>query len=249
MQVCEQKPETFLQSTLNALIESVGTLLHPSALEDVIRRFGIQVGRQALERYQLVTRRRSPYSKKDYADCLAGLNELWGWRCDIVEETGSSLAIHIPVCPFGARAKHARHLCALTSGVLGGIAAEQFGYAKVCMGLDDGVSRRCLVKVYIRRTEESDASAGTVYSQENDSLNGNLATRAFGSAPLSRLSRREWEVLKQIGEGLSDKEVAASLNLSVRTAANHAARIRDKLGLSNRAGLIRFALRHHLSDP
>lgn len=248
MQVCEQKPDTFLQSTLNALIESVGTLLHPSALEEVIRRFGIQVGRQALERCQLVTRRRPPYSKRDYADCLAGLHELWGWQCDIVEETGSSLTIHIPACPFGARAKSALHLCALTSGVLGGIAAEQFGYAKVCMGQDGGAARRCLVKVYIRRTEESDATAGTVYPLERESSNGRLTARALGSAPLSRLSRREWEVLKRIGEGLSDKEVAASLNLSVRTAANHAARIREKLGLSNRAGLIRFALRHHVSD-
>ncbi|MBI5855016.1 MAG: response regulator transcription factor [Nitrospirae bacterium] len=248
VQVCEHKPETFLQSTLNALIESVGTLLHPSALEDVVRRFGIQVGRQALERYQLVTRRRPPYSKKDYAQCLEGLNELWGWRCDMVEETGNSLTIHIPVCPFGARAKHALQLCALTSGVLGGIAAEQFGYAKVCMGQDGGAARLCLVKVYIRRTEESDATAGTVYPQGNESLNGHLTTREFSTVPPDRLSRREWEVLKQIGEGLSDKDVAASLNLSVRTAANHAARIRDKLGLSNRAGLIRFALRHHLSD-
>jgi DNA-binding CsgD family transcriptional regulator len=248
MQVCEQKPETLLQSTLNALIESVGTLLHPSALEDVIRRFGIQVGRQALERYQLVTRRRPPYSKKDFADCLAGLNELWGWRCEIVEETGSALTIHIPACPFGARAKHAKHLCALTSGVLGGIAAEQFGYAKVCMGQDGGVSRRCLVRVFIRRTDESDAAAGTVYPQGNGLLNGHVPTKDLRTVPPDRLSRREWEVLRLISEGLSDKEVAASLNLSTRTAANHAARIREKLGLPNRAGLIRFALRHHVSD-
>jgi DNA-binding NarL/FixJ family response regulator len=116
------------------------------------------------------------------------------------------------------------------------------------MGQGGGVSRRCLVTVYIRRTEESDAKPGTVYPYENGSLNGHMTTREPRSAALNRLSSREWDVLKRIGEGLSDKEVAASLNLSVRTAANHAARIREKLGLSNRAGLIRFALRHHVSD-
>ena len=44
-------------------------------------------------------------------------------------------------------------------------------------------------------------------------------------------------------------EIAENLGISVRTAENHVARLRGKLGVDSRGSLIRLALRHGLTDP
>jgi DNA-binding NarL/FixJ family response regulator len=58
------------------------------------------------------------------------------------------------------------------------------------------------------------------------------------------LTDREKQVLKLVAEGRSNKEVAALLNISVKTAMSHREHIMVKLHLHNRTELIRFALRH-----
>ncbi|XUL94022.1 response regulator transcription factor [Streptomyces galilaeus] len=49
------------------------------------------------------------------------------------------------------------------------------------------------------------------------------------------LSRREWEVAELVAKGHTNKEIAASLVVSTRTAEGHVRRILDKLGLLSRA--------------
>lgn len=63
---------------------------------------------------------------------------------------------------------------------------------------------------------------------------------------LGRLSDREKEVLKHIAEGKTGREIAAILYLSPNTVERHRANIMDKLGLHNRAELIKFAIRKGL---
>lgn len=55
------------------------------------------------------------------------------------------------------------------------------------------------------------------------------------------LSRRELEVLKLIGRGHTNAEIANQLYLSVRTVESHRARIQQKLGRSGRAELVAHA--------
>jgi DNA-binding CsgD family transcriptional regulator/RimJ/RimL family protein N-acetyltransferase len=52
------------------------------------------------------------------------------------------------------------------------------------------------------------------------------------------LSPREIEVIELIAEGLTDKEIAARLNITARTVAEHITNIRLKLGASNRAAAV-----------
>ena len=56
------------------------------------------------------------------------------------------------------------------------------------------------------------------------------------------LSDREREVLKLLALGQTNQEIAAMLFISVRTAETHRAHIMQKLQLSNRAELVRYAL-------
>jgi DNA-binding NarL/FixJ family response regulator len=65
----------------------------------------------------------------------------------------------------------------------------------------------------------------------------------------ANLSSREREVLLLIAEGLSTKEIAASLSLSVRTIDSHRATVMDKLGIHKVSGLVRYAIREGLLNP
>lgn len=57
------------------------------------------------------------------------------------------------------------------------------------------------------------------------------------------LSTREREVLKLIAEGISNKEIADLLSISVRTVENHRANIMRKLNLKTTAHLTKYAIR------
>ncbi len=64
--------------------------------------------------------------------------------------------------------------------------------------------------------------------------------------PYGALSPREREVLHLVVEGLTTKEVASRLNITVKTAENHRCRVLDKLGVRNSAELVRYAMRKRL---
>lgn len=60
------------------------------------------------------------------------------------------------------------------------------------------------------------------------------------------LSAREFEVLRMLGEGRTVSEIAAVLNLNVKTVSTYRTRVLEKLGLHNTAEIIRYALQHGL---
>lgn len=56
------------------------------------------------------------------------------------------------------------------------------------------------------------------------------------------LTEAEWRVAEELAKGLSNKEIAAHLYLSIRTVENHVSRILGKKGLSNRVEIARLVL-------
>ncbi|HWD70323.1 MAG TPA: response regulator transcription factor [Solirubrobacteraceae bacterium] len=60
--------------------------------------------------------------------------------------------------------------------------------------------------------------------------------------PPDGLSDRELEILRLIALGFTNSQVAEELFLSVRTVETHRAHIQQKLGLTDRAELVRYAL-------
>jgi DNA-binding NarL/FixJ family response regulator len=63
-------------------------------------------------------------------------------------------------------------------------------------------------------------------------------------ANIQHLTLREMEVLKALGRGLSNKEIAQSLYISVDTERSHMMSILSKLGVSSRLQALVFAVRH-----
>jgi two-component system response regulator NreC len=84
---------------------------------------------------------------------------------------------------------------------------------------------RSLVNDFLRRADGA---------QEQESLGG--------------LSDRERQVLRMIAEGVSNREIAEALVLSVKTVERHRANIMEKLGLHNRTALVKYAIRKGLVD-
>lgn len=62
------------------------------------------------------------------------------------------------------------------------------------------------------------------------------------------LTDAEWRVAEAVARGLSNKEIAAELNLSLRTVEGHISRILDKKNLSNRVELALHVREHKQHD-
>ncbi|GAA6182097.1 MULTISPECIES: response regulator transcription factor [unclassified Shimia] len=65
-----------------------------------------------------------------------------------------------------------------------------------------------------------------------------------GGSDREPLTSREQTVLLQLAQGKSNKDVANTLNISVRTVETHRKNIKRKLGISSTAGLTRYAMEH-----
>jgi two-component system response regulator NreC len=88
------------------------------------------------------------------------------------------------------------------------------------------------------------AAAGESYL--NPRLGAKIAATPPG--PPDGLSTREAEVLRMVALGHTNAQIAQSLYLSVRTVESHRAHIQQKLRLSDRAELVRYALEHGLLE-
>ena len=60
------------------------------------------------------------------------------------------------------------------------------------------------------------------------------------------LTPRQREVLRLLAQGKRMKEIAADLNISVRTVENHKAQLLQVLSLGSTADLVRFAIKQHI---
>jgi DNA-binding NarL/FixJ family response regulator len=88
--------------------------------------------------------------------------------------------------------------------------------------------------------------AGEVYVSEG--MAAKMVSKLVGggartaSLPADRLSDRELEVFRMIGEGFGTREMAEKLHLSIKTVETYRAHIKDKLGLQDANELLRTAI-------
>ena len=77
---------------------------------------------------------------------------------------------------------------------------------------------------------------------------------AYGLRPMSDapphtlLSDREYQVFMMLVQGKGLTEIAADLNLSVKTVSTHKTRIQEKMNADNLSVLIKYAIKHDLLD-
>jgi DNA-binding NarL/FixJ family response regulator len=79
------------------------------------------------------------------------------------------------------------------------------------------------------------------------SLKGSLQPKAE-AAKIASLSSRERAVIRLVGEGLSNQQIAQCLALSETTVRRHLTALCRKLGVAERLDLILYAYRHGLAQ-
>ena len=124
---------------------------------------------------------------------------------------------------------------------------EERGYVSRLLraGASGYVLKRTASSELVRAIRE--LAAGRTYI--DPSLTASLLTPTRGARSavadgerIKDLSTRETEVLRLLALGYSNKEIAASLEISVKTVETHRANAMEKLGLRNRVALVRFAM-------
>ena len=77
-------------------------------------------------------------------------------------------------------------------------------------------------------------------------LNNRLVTRDVDKDKIDSLTSRELEVLIQVANGMFNKEIATSLNISERTVKNHISNIFKKIDVSDRTQAAVFAIKNDI---
>ncbi len=84
-----------------------------------------------------------------------------------------------------------------------------------------------------------------------------LVTRMSGTAPAaapeprpasSRLTPREWAVLRLLAKGMRNQQIAAEMGLSMRSIGNHLAKIYNKLHIHGRSEAVLYAIRSGIAQ-
>lgn len=90
--------------------------------------------------------------------------------------------------------------------------------------------------------------SGKTYIQPSmiPELNSRLANRDVEKEKIESLTKREKEVLIQVANGMSNKEIANNLDISERTVKNHISNIFKKIDVSDRTQAAVFAIKNDI---
>ncbi len=86
------------------------------------------------------------------------------------------------------------------------------------------------------------AASDTMASTEQNDKTPSVRAPSYPAG----LTTREVEVLRLVGQGLTDIQIAEQLIVSPRTITTHLTSIYNKLGVNSRAAATRFAVEHRL---
>ncbi len=77
---------------------------------------------------------------------------------------------------------------------------------------------------------------------------GKTRSGPVSQSRLSKLTRREFEVLRYIASGMAQKKIAATMSVSAKTVDNHCTNLMNKLDIHDRVELTRFAIREGIAQ-
>jgi DNA-binding NarL/FixJ family response regulator len=92
------------------------------------------------------------------------------------------------------------------------------------------------------------AMAGRVYLSQHITGDVLRTIAAWANQGERQLTTRQREVLQLIAQGKRMKEIAADLNISVRTVEGHKSQLLVALGVKSTADLVKFAVKHGLTS-
>lgn len=193
-----------------------------------IVRFGIQSALMQLPGYEIIGQAETVQEALDMAERgqpdLITLDLLLNGRMEIsLIPRLKAICPHVRILAFTMSAEEI-----FAQGVLHAGAA---GYLMKSDGLEE--LQRAVQRI----------SAGKIYISER--LNSWLlasAAKGRSEGALARLSHREMEIFQRLGEGMTTREIAQEMNLSVKTVATHRDNLKIKLNAATSAELVQKAV-------
>jgi DNA-binding NarL/FixJ family response regulator len=127
--------------------------------------------------------------------------------------------------------------------------SEQFLFESLRAGASGYVLKSDADQDIVDAVRKTMRGQSFLYPSAISTLVRDLVERRSSEDEFEILTPRELQVLKLIAEGYTSKEIAQELVISVKTVERHRQNILDKLGMSDRVELTRYAIRRGLIQP
>lgn len=112
----------------------------------------------------------------------------------------------------------------------------------LAVGANGYITKNNAAKVLVEAVQKVAAGATWIDPKVSHAIDAKKF--AGKSALLDMLSPREFQIFCKFAEGKSTQDIAHELSLSIKTVANYQTQIKEKLGISSTAELIKLALAH-----
>lgn len=155
-------PVDFLQTFVIELMDACEAAGVTQA-EQLIERIARSAGRFFEEAFRAEYGFDQALDRERYADLIIGLKNKIGGNFSLLSSAADCIRVANTRCPFGEGVRNSPKLCRMTSSVFGGIAARNFGYAKVVLEKRIALHHEgCEVAIYLDREAARDR-AGIEY--------------------------------------------------------------------------------------
>jgi transcriptional regulator with PAS, ATPase and Fis domain len=140
-------PSVFLQAFLNEVMR-VCDQHGLNRRDELIEHIGLNASESFESAYRYEFGLAAPLNAEQYADFIIAIKNRIGGNFSLDSSDKDCIRVVNTRCPFGERVKNFPELCHMTSSVFGGIAARNFGYAKVELrkriATHDGMCEVCI---------------------------------------------------------------------------------------------------------
>jgi PAS domain S-box-containing protein len=224
--------DTFMRRLITGLGHLNEAILGSDVAGGYIMNVGLSMGAAIEEEYKRFWNIDRPFTLDEYAHVIVDLKQKIKGNFSLVSKAPEKVVVRTTSCPFDALVRQSPSLCFMTSSVFGGIAARNFGYAKVVLHQrialgDDG----CYVTIHLQRTPEAETAFGKEYFPEVERASPDVVEQLRLMENVRRLRRELGEMhsrWEEIVRGAADAIVLLDFDCHIAYANG---RWRDVLGI------------------
>ncbi|KMY65574.1 LuxR family transcriptional regulator [Desulfocarbo indianensis] len=126
---------------------------------------------------------------------------------------------------------------------------EQYVVRSISAGARGYITKRSAPEQLVKALRQLQAGGRYLSAEAAELLALRVARGEKGDSPLESLSNREIQVLRALALGQTNREIAETYHISVKTVDTYRFRLLKKLNLRNNADLSRFAIQTGLIEP
>jgi len=126
---------------------------------------------------------------------------------------------------------------------------EQYVVRSISAGARGYITKRSAPEQLVKALRHLQAGGRYLSAEAAELLALRVARGEKGDSPLDSLSNREIQVLRALALGQTNREIAETYHISVKTVDTYRFRLLKKLNLRNNADLSRFAIQTGLIEP